>query len=117
MLRRDRALDLLVGRRLVTVRPQEVADGEVAPLLVAVWRADVEVELARPGVGKREEAAVGQSRIESEEVTEALQRFDIALPRLQRGDGELEVDDRLGRQARDGRGADVLEAHRQVTDG
>ena len=111
--RRHRALELRVARRLVRMRAQEVADGQVPALMVAPGLADVEVVRPRPLGRLAEEAVVGHPRVRHEDVAEARERAGVGVERLERRDGELEVQDRLRGQPGDRRGADMLEPHRQ----
>jgi hypothetical protein len=107
---RHRALELRVGRRLVRVRAQEVAHGEVPALLVAAGLADVEVVRPRPLGRTAEEEVVGHLGVGDEAVAEARERIAEGAERLERRDRELQVEDRLGRQPGHGGRADVLQA-------
>jgi hypothetical protein len=99
------------------VGAEEVADGEVAVLVVASGLADVDVERAGPLRRPGEEVVVGGFRRGREQVPETLQRFDIPLSGLERVHGDLEVDDGLGRQAGDGRGAHMLDPRGEFAEG
>src|SRR4051794_41765552 len=86
------------------MRSQEVADDEMAVLLVAPRQADVQVERPRALVGAGEVVVVGHARVEREEVAEALQWLDVGLHRLGRGPGDLGGGDRAWGGAREGGG-------------
>jgi hypothetical protein len=98
------------------VGTQEVSDGEVAKLMLASGLADVQVKRARTLGRPGEEVEVWRLRRRRQQVSQSLQRLDVPLPRLERGDGEQKVEDRLGRKTRHGGRPHVLQAHRDVAE-
>ncbi len=104
------ALHCRVVRRLISVCAQEVADGDMAELVLAACRADVQVMGARALRRLGEEVVVGRLRGRGEQVSQPLQRRDVPLQPLDGRDGELKVEDRLGRKPRHRRRAHVLQA-------
>lgn len=107
-------LQCLVARGILPVNAQEVADGEMAKLVLAPDRANVEMSGARALGGLCEEVVVRRFRRWHEQVPEARQRLDVGRAGFKCVDRELKVQDGLGRETRNGRRADVLQPPRHV---
>lgn len=105
-----------VAGGLVGVAAQEVADGEVAELVVASGCADVQVMRARPFGRLGEEVVVRRLGRRDEEVPDALQRLDVPSPRLDRHHGELKVEDGLARKSGHCCRAHVLQANGKLAE-
>jgi len=111
MLACEPALQGLVSPRLVWVPAQPIAKGEVSCFLLSTSHAQMNMMSARPF------AWFGEPRVLKIEIAVADEpvakwrqcRLEL-LRRLKRLDRNLNIDDRLGRQPRDGCGTDVFDS-------
>jgi hypothetical protein len=88
---------------------KEVPHRQVPSLFFAARRANVDVEVAGTLGGLCEKVKVRRVRIRCKQVAEALKPWNEGTEVSNILDGDLDVNDGLGIQTRDGGGADVID--------
>jgi hypothetical protein len=110
-------LERLVTRCLGRVGPEEVANSQVAAFVVASGCANVEVIPVRASWRSGEEVIVGATGIRKEAVAEGLKRTNVWTAIADINDRDLDVDDWLRCQTKNGRRSDVVDANREIAEG
>ena len=90
---------------------EPVTERQMAPLPFAAGAAQVHVERPVAVEVSARELVVGRGGVEQRAIAERLERGDVRSPRLERSEGDLDVDRRLGVEARDRRRPDVIDPH------
>ena len=106
-----RKLPLSVGvsRCFLVMGAEEVAHGQVPSLVLAARRANVDVEVAGTLRGLSEKVKVRRVRIRCKQIAEALKPWNEGTEVSNILDGDLDINDGLGIQTRDGGGAHVID--------
>jgi hypothetical protein len=105
------SLESLVLPRDLGMVPEIVPEGKRLALLFTARLHHVDVVRVRPRAGTVEERGERVVRVNKVHVARRLQRSRVNRQRLQVVHGDLNVDDRLGRQARDRGRAVMIDSH------